>query len=92
VHRFWVQGVTAFIFVRMTKSVFSKEYSLFLSVLISMREETGLSQRGLSKKLKKVATYVSKYERGERRLDLIEFLEIAKALKADPCDVINKLR
>jgi len=74
-----------------TKSVFTKQYSLFLSLLISAREDKGLSQRALSKKLKKVETYVSKYERGERRLDVIEFLEVAKALGVDPCEIIRKL-
>jgi transcriptional regulator with XRE-family HTH domain len=64
---------------------------LFLSLLISAREDKGLSQRALSKKLKKVETYVSKYERGERRLDVIEFLEVAKALGVDPCEIIRKL-
>ena len=61
-------------------------------MLIRLREEKGLSQRELSKKLKRVQTFVSKYERGERRLDVVEFLEIAKALKANPHEVIDKLR
>jgi transcriptional regulator with XRE-family HTH domain len=74
-----------------TKSVFTKQYSLFLSLLISAREDKGLSQRALSSKLKKSETYVSKYERGERRLDVIEFLEVAKALGVDPCEIIRKL-
>lgn len=64
----------------------------FLDLLIRLREEKGLSQRELSKKLKRVQTFVSKYERGERRLDVVEFLEIAKALKANPHEVIDKLR
>jgi transcriptional regulator with XRE-family HTH domain len=56
-----------------------------------MRQEKGLSQRDLAKKLKRIHTFVSKYERGERRLDVIEFLDIAKALGADPHEIINKL-
>jgi transcriptional regulator with XRE-family HTH domain len=74
-----------------TKSVFTKQYELFLSLLVSLREEKGLSQRALSKKLKKVQTYVSKYERGERRLDVIEFLDITKVLEADPHKIISEL-
>jgi transcriptional regulator with XRE-family HTH domain len=56
-----------------------------------MREDKGLSQRALSKKLKKAPTYVSKYERGERRLDVVEFLDIVKVLKADPYEIIKKI-
>ena len=37
-------------------------------------------------------TYVSKYEKGERRLDLIEFLEIAEAVGFDPLDFIKRLQ
>ena len=36
-------------------------------------------------------SFVSKYERGERRLDLIEFLEVARALSLDPARVIQEL-
>jgi transcriptional regulator with XRE-family HTH domain len=86
-----VQGISGFIFAYVTKSVFTKQYALFLSLLVSLREEKGLSQRALSKKLKKVQTYVSKYERGERRLDVIEFLDITKALGADPHKIIREL-
>jgi DNA-binding transcriptional regulator YiaG len=76
---------------RVTKSVFTKRYNLMLSLLASIREDRGLSQRALSGKLKKAPTYVSKYERGERRLDVVEFLEIMKVLKADPHEIIKKL-
>jgi transcriptional regulator with XRE-family HTH domain len=74
-----------------TKSVFSRQYTLFLSLLIALREEKGLSQRALAKKMNKVQTYVSKYERGERRLDVVEFLEVTKALEADPHEIIKKI-
>ena len=66
-------------------------YKRLLFLLVSAREHAGLSQRALSEKLKKAATYVSKYERGERRLDVIEFLEITKALNVDPIEIIRKL-
>ncbi|HKS40683.1 MAG TPA: helix-turn-helix transcriptional regulator [Blastocatellia bacterium] len=75
----------------MTKSVFTRRYKLFLSLLISIREDKGLSQRALSEKLKKSPTYVSKYERGERRLDVLEFLDIVKILDADACEIIKKI-
>ena len=75
----------------MTKSVFTRRYKLFLSLLISTREDKGLSQRALSEKLKKAPTYVSKYERGERRLDVLEFLDIVKILDANACEIIKKI-
>lgn len=75
----------------MTKSVFTKRYRLLLSILVALREDKGLSQHQLAKKLKKPQSFVSKYERGERRLDIIEFLDIVKVLKADPHDIIDEL-
>jgi len=74
-----------------TQSVFTKRYKLFLSILISLREGSGLSQHELAKKLKKPQSFVSKYERGERRLDVVELLEITNVLDADPHAIIDRL-
>ena len=73
------------------KSVHTKEYSKFLQIMIAARKQTGLTQQQLAELLNKPQSYVSKYERGERRLDVIEFLIIAKVLKLDPYNVIEKI-
>lgn len=70
---------------------FTARHKRLLSLLVSIREDRGLSQRALSKKLKKTPTFVSKYERGERRLDLVEFLDIVKVLEADPHEIIRRI-
>lgn len=75
-----------------TQSVFTKRYQLLLSILIALREDKGLPQHQLAKKLKKPQSFVSKYERGERRLDVIELLDITKALETDLHKVIDKLQ
>jgi len=87
-------GSTAFGFYSraVTQSVFTKRYQLLLSTLIALREDKGLSQHQLAKKLKKPQSFVSKYERGERRLDVVELLDITKALETDPHKVIDKLQ
>jgi transcriptional regulator with XRE-family HTH domain len=54
--------------------------------------ERGLTQADVAERLGRPQSFVSKYERGERRLDLVEFLSIADALSLDPCAVIQKLR
>ena len=72
-------------------SVFTKRYDNFRELLIKYRREAGVTQESLAQELNKPQSYVSKYENGERRLDLIEFLDIANALKFDKFQFISDL-
>lgn len=74
------------------KSTFSESYKLFRNLLIQTRKEKKLTQVQLAQQLAKPQSFVTKYELGERRLDLIEFLQIASALKTNPVTFINKLQ
>ena len=74
------------------KSVHSDKYGEFLGMMIAARQEAGLTQQQLADTLGKPQSYVSKYERGERRLDVIEFLEISSALKMDASGVVHTLK
>lgn len=56
----------------MEKSVSSKEYELFLNLLRDVRQRSGLSQADLANRLGETQSFVSKCERRERRLDVIE--------------------
>jgi transcriptional regulator with XRE-family HTH domain len=58
-------------------------YKRLLAELAKARKYSAITQQELAKKLKKPQSYVSKYESGERRLDIIEFLEICVILKTD---------
>mgnify|MGYP004724634349 CR=1 FL=1 len=75
----------------MTKSVFTDEYRFMLDCLAEARERAGLSQRQLSRILEKPSSFVNKYETGERRLDVIKFTIIAKALNLNALHVIKKI-
>ncbi|WP_460145653.1 helix-turn-helix domain-containing protein [Pseudomonas sp. S2_A02] len=55
-------------------STYSDSYQLLLKHLFDARKKAGLTQTMLSERLSKPQSFVSKYERGERRLDVIEFL------------------
>jgi transcriptional regulator with XRE-family HTH domain len=74
-----------------SKSVFSEEYNQFRKMLIEARKAANLTQAELSAKLERPQSYVSKYERGERRLDLIEFLQLTQVLEIDPLTFIENL-
>jgi transcriptional regulator with XRE-family HTH domain len=55
------------------------------------RKEAGLTQQELAKRLKKPQSFVAKYEGGERRLDVLEFLTIARAIGAEPTRLLKAL-
>jgi transcriptional regulator with XRE-family HTH domain len=52
-------------------------------------QAAGLTQRTLAARLKKPQSFVAKYEGGERRLDVVEFIRIARALDADPLKLLS---
>ena len=68
----------------MTKSIFTEEYQIFLNTLIQTRKNADITQVELAQMLKKPQSYVSKYENGERRLDVIETFEILIHLQIKP--------
>jgi transcriptional regulator with XRE-family HTH domain len=65
----------------MPSSLHRHQYEVFRTLLQAEREQRGLTQIQVAEKLKKPQSYVSKYERGERRLDLTEFVEIADIME-----------
>lgn len=65
------------------KSIHSAPYIHLLKLLVERRNEAGLSQSQVAEKLGRPQSYVSKFERGERRLDVIEFLEVCRHLDTD---------
>ena len=75
----------------MTKLVFSTAYREFRRALVAARRRAGLAQGELALRLGRPQSYVSKYERGERRIDVVEFLEIATATEADAEAVVARL-
>ena len=73
------------------KSVFTEEYDMLLQSLITARKAANLTQSDLAKALAKPQSFVSKYERKERRLDVIEYISVCRLIGLNPCDEISKL-
>jgi transcriptional regulator with XRE-family HTH domain len=55
-----------------------------------MPTSAGLTQAELSQRLDRPQSFVSKYERGERRLDVVEFGKVARALGVDPAKLLER--
>ncbi|MGD9724844.1 MAG: multiprotein-bridging factor 1 family protein [Alphaproteobacteria bacterium] len=75
----------------MAKAKFSPAYNRLRTLLIAAREDAGLRQIDVARKLRRNQSFVSKVESGERRLDVVEFLEFAKASSADPLKIIRAI-
>lgn len=75
----------------MARSVFTHQYERLRVLLVESRQSSGLTQAGIAAKLRRPQSFVSKYERGERRLDVVEFLEVARALGMDAVKFIKNL-
>ena len=64
----------------MAGTVHTEAYRAVLRTLTEVRSAAGLSQAALAERLGKPASFVGKYELGERRLDIVELMVVLKAL------------
>lgn len=74
----------------MEKSIYSKEYQRLLEMLRSLREQAGLTQEELGKKIGQTQSFVSKVERGERRLDFVELKHVVEVMGFSIGDFTHK--
>lgn len=66
------------------KTLGSARHKALIAYLIEARERAGLTQTELAKKLGEYQSFVARLESGQRRVDVIEFLELAEVLGFDP--------
>lgn len=74
----------------MPKSIGSTEQQKLQELLKQIRMDANLKQTDLAELLGQSQSFVSKYESGERRLDLLEIRQICKALKISLTEFVNK--
>ncbi|MGO4571315.1 helix-turn-helix domain-containing protein [Microvirga sp. 2TAF3] len=73
------------------KSIHTTRQEKLCMPLRHARKKADLTQEELSERLGNYKTYVSKYESGERRLDTLEFMEVAEALDDDPASIVSEV-
>lgn len=59
--------------------------------LMQLRKDRGLLQIDIAQRLHRPQTFVSKVESGHRRVDILELLDILKALEADPHAFVDEV-
>ena len=67
----------------MKKSIHTKEYAYFVDKLRKARQEAGLTQVQVAKKLKRPQSYISNVESGQQRVDVVELQRFAKMYGKD---------
>lgn len=75
----------------MRKTIYTKQAKLIQESIKRLRQEAGLTQRELCRRLGREHSFISKIELGERRVDLAEFYWICQACGVAPLKVISKL-
>jgi len=74
----------------MRKSRFSKQYESVLRTLRQVRKDTGLTQTDVARRFHAHASFVSKCESGERRIDVVELAEFCKVYRISLADFLKR--
>lgn len=72
--------------------VVSPDYRALIEALAMFRQECGVTQRELARRLGKPPSFVNKIELVERRMDVLEFITIAEALNEQPEILLSRMR
>jgi len=72
-------------------SIRSLAHKALITALRDARREAGLTQDQVARRLRRPQSFVSAYESGDRRIDVLEFVRIAKATGVDPCDLLKRV-
>ena len=75
----------------MPRSSRSPRQARLRELLIVQRISAGLTQEDVALRLRRPQSFVSKYENGERRLDIIEFMEVTEAIGGDAIGLLTEL-
>ena len=75
----------------MGKSIHSPEHQKLCELLIAARKKANLTQADVAARLGRPQSFVAKYEGGERRLDVVEFLLVGQAIGFDPARVLRQV-
>ena len=75
----------------MLKSIRTPRHQRLIDLLIETRKEAGLTQIVLAERVGRPQSFVAKYENGERRLDVVEFIELIEAMGSNPQTVFALL-
>ena len=86
----WGYPVFGLSAARVGATIYTPEHRRLTALLRSLREEAGLTQYEVAERLGRPQSFVSKYESGQRRLDLVELRWIARALRVPLAELVAR--
>ncbi len=72
----------------MAKTIRSKGQEALCQALVDARTKAGLSQKELAVKLRHHQSFVARVESGERRIDVVELIQLSRAIGFDPFEIL----
>lgn len=75
----------------MVKTLGSRRHKALIAILIAKREAAGLTQTELAAALGEYQSFVARLESGERRVDVIELIQLAHVLQFDAAAVVGEV-
>jgi ribosome-binding protein aMBF1 (putative translation factor) len=73
------------------KSLGTDRHKALIGLLIAKREAAGMTQAQLAERLGEYQSFVARLESGQRRCDVVEFIELAQILGFDPSEAIREI-
>ena len=75
----------------MSRTLGSSRHRALVDYVIQRRKRAGLTQQQVAKKLRRYQSYVTLVETGQRRIDVVEFMDLADAIGFDAPEALRKL-
>ena len=75
----------------MSRTLQSPRHEALRALLVERRKAAGLTQAAVATKLGRYQSYVANVETGQRRVDVVEFLDLAEAIGFDPSKLVRDL-
>lgn len=76
----------------MSKSLDSPRQKFLAELIVIYRKKAGLTQVEVAERLGRYQSFVTHLESGQRRVDVVELFEIAKAYEFDPAELVRNLK
>ncbi|PVM91761.1 XRE family transcriptional regulator [Caulobacter radicis] len=75
----------------MASSIFDETHRRMTALLVSVRRGAGVTQAELARRVGRSQSLISLVERNQRRVDVIEFVALCRALDQDPEQMFERL-